>query len=464
MNTIKQAANPLDNLQAYTQSLLTTHNIPAVSLAIWHNGQLYQAAKGILNLNTGVEATTDAIFQIGSITKVMTACLIMRLVDQGKVDLDCPVKKYLRDFQIADPTMVERITVRHLLNHTSGIAGDYFPDDHGHSGNLIARFVDHCALLPVIHPVGEMHSYSNSAYAIAGRLVEVVSGMNWYQAMKEEIFNPLGLRHAIADPIDMIRHRVAVGHIPDSENPKKWVLPETVHLTLGQAPCGTTPAMSAADLITFARAHLDQGLNQQGECWLSHKSIQAMQFPACQLPPVSQVHTGMNGLGWQIKDYTSPSLRVIDHSGSVRGSLAMLQMIPESHSAFAILLNSRCNSALKSITHDLLFALTGVDNREPEPPVLQVIREQDALVEGIYESFDSMIKVRGQGEKLQADITSKSNPVNPRETVNLVFIDKGRYASFSQSGQRNPNLLFLQPDNLGRPRYLYHGYRLNTRL
>ena len=66
----------------------------------------------------------------------MTTCLVMQLVDEGRVELDNPVKQYLRDFMIADAEASETITVRQLLNHTSGMAGDFFPDDQGHEGNL----------------------------------------------------------------------------------------------------------------------------------------------------------------------------------------------------------------------------------------------------------------------------------------------------------------------------------------
>ena len=182
--------DPLNHLQAYADQIVQQHKVPAVSIAVWKEGELQQAASGILNLNTGVEATPDSIFQIGSITKVMTACLIMRLLDAGRVDLDTPVKAYLQDFILADAEAAERITVRQLLNHTNGIAGDFSPDDHGHQGNLIARFLDRCNFLPVIHPVGEMYSYSNTGFGIAGRLVEVLTGMSWFQAMEQFIFEP----------------------------------------------------------------------------------------------------------------------------------------------------------------------------------------------------------------------------------------------------------------------------------
>jgi CubicO group peptidase (beta-lactamase class C family) len=260
---------PLDNVQAYAEHAVQAHNIPAISIAVWKNNTLSQAAAGCLNQNTGVAATTDAIFQIGSITKVMTSCLVMQLVDEGLVDLDKPVQHYLHDFMIADADASKVITVRQLLNHTSGIAGDYFPDDHGHQGNLIARYVDRCSLLPLVHPVGEMYSYSNAAFCVAGRLIEVVRGLSWYQVINDYLYQPLGMNHAIADPIDNIRFRAAVGHVYDGDNTDVWVVPERPYLTLGQAPVGTTPAMTAENLIRFARGHMEGGVSQQGQRWLS---------------------------------------------------------------------------------------------------------------------------------------------------------------------------------------------------
>ena len=454
--------NPLEDLQAYAEAAIKEHDIPALSLAIWHKGKLHKAAAGILNINTGVEATTDSIFQIGSITKVMTASLVMRLVDQGKVDLDLPVKHYLRDFQLADAKAAAKITVRQLLNHTNGIAGDYFPDDEGHSGNLIARFVDRCSLLPVIHPIGKMHSYSNSAFGIAGRLIEVVSGKSWCQAMNEDLFQPLGMTQAIADPKDMIRYRVAVGHALGHEN--AWEIPDKNYLTLGQAPCGSTTAMTAADVITFARAHISQETNKQNnQQWLSAGAISAMQTATFEKPQLSDISKSFAGLGWAIKHYAKPALTVLSHSGAVCGSKSMLQIIPKLDIAFAVLINGHHASAISSITQDHLQALAGINNREPQISAANADLARDTLVTGFYQSFDSDIQVRIESDRLYAQVTYNHDPI-PSAKIQLTHLDGLRYAVFDKSGSaRSTNLIFLNEDQAGRPQYLYMGSRLATR-
>ena len=318
----------LDSLQDYADQALSQYKIPAVSLALWQDGHLATAASGVLNLNTGVSATPDALFQIGSITKVLTTSLVMQLVDEGRVELDRPIRHYMPDFLVADEAASAEITVAQLLNHTSGIDGDFFPDDEGQTGNLIARYVDRCSALPLVHPVGERFCYSNAAFVVAGRLVEVLRGVTWAQAVKQFIFEPLGLDHSIADPKEMIRFRAAMGHVyGEGKHSQQWQLPERAYWSLGQAPAGTVAAMSAKDLITFAQAHLNGGLSTDGKPWLSPQSIQTMQSPTCDWPLQSQLKKNAVGLGWMISDYHQPQQRLIHHGGATMGFLSYLHRV-----------------------------------------------------------------------------------------------------------------------------------------
>ena len=456
------SSNILADLQAYADQAIVKHNIPAMSVAIWKDGVLTQAAAGCLNLNTGVEATTDSIFQIGSITKVMTTCLVMQLVDEGKVNLDKPVVHYLRDFMIADAEATQTITVRQLLNHTNGIAGDYFPDDEGHQGNLIARFVDRCSFLPLMHPVGEMFSYSNAAFCVAGRLVEVVRGISWFQAMKEYLFEPLGMEHSIADPKDMIRFRTAMGHIFDGEDTDRWVLPERAYLSLGQAPVGSTPAMTAENLIRFARAHLEGGVNQQGESWLSPESVKQMQVPQIELPKASQLSAKQAGLGWGMSSYHAGNIKTIGHGGGTLGFLSMLQVIPEQNAAFAILTNGVRPSAIGGLTADLLSAVTGLDLKEPEPASITPTADLEQIV-GDYECLDTLIKVTSTDGKLMANILYKLDPLPPLD-IELRHVEDLSFAAYNSKGERCLAIAFLKPDESGVPEYVFNGGRLNRRI
>lgn len=451
------------NLQGYVDQAIIEHNIPALSLAVWQNGQQSLAAAGCLNLNTGVKATPDSIFQIGSITKVMTASLVMQLVDEGKVELDAPVKAYVRDFGVADSKATNTITVRQLLNHTNGMAGDYFPDDRGHEGNLIARYVDRCNLLPLVHSPGVHYSYSNSAFAVAGRLIEVVRGMSWYQVMNAYLFQPLGMQQAIADPTDIIRHRCAMGHVYDGDNTDLWVLSEQAYFTLGMAAAGITPSMSAENLILFARAHMEEGKNQKGEAWLSPASIALMQTPHIELPRMSPVLRKHVGLGWGIHEYLNhEGLQVMVHSGATNGFLSMLQCIPERNIAFAILINGFRPSALEALTNNCLSALMDVSTQYSEPASDKTISELEVIC-GVYESFNTRISVNCCEQKLTATIIYKLDPLPPLK-VELQHESQGCFAACTKDGQRVKNIVFLEQDTQGIPQYLFSGGRQNRRV
>ena len=455
--------NPLEDLQAYIEAQIKEQNVPALSVAIWHQGKLHKAAAGSLNLETGVEATPDSLFRIASITKVFTASLVMQLVDEGRVDLDKPVKHYLRDFQIADSHATQIITVRHLLNHTNGIAGDFFPDDCHQEGNPIARFIDRCNLIPLVHPVGEMYSYSNTAFAILGRLVEVLRGITWYQAMEEYIFKPLGMHHAIADPKGIIRFRAAMGHIPEQGSDRLTLLNDNF-LSLGTAPAGATAAMTAEALISFARAHLEGGVNQSGERWLSEQSVQAMQTPSSEKPHILAGRNQRTGLSWGLSEFQQSGLKLVGHSGAIGGCLSNLQLLPAQNSAFAILTNGYRSSATDAITRDLLLALTGVDNRIPSFDMVEADPDQLQKIAGCYESFDTLIDIDYSDNHLQARVIWKSDPKPPEQISFKATTEKDCLAVVVSNGQRKKNSAFLGPDTNVVPQYLFFGGRISNRL
>ncbi|MFI7643480.1 serine hydrolase domain-containing protein [Nonomuraea sp. NPDC049400] len=144
--------------------------MPGAALAVHRRGEQLSVAAGVLNLDTGVDATGDSVFQLGSVGKAYTAALVVRLVEEGLLDLDTPVLSYLPGFRVADAEVTKTVTLRHLLGHTSGIDGDHFLDT-GRGDDALERYVESCAGLRQAHPLGAIMSYGNSGYAIIGRVV-----------------------------------------------------------------------------------------------------------------------------------------------------------------------------------------------------------------------------------------------------------------------------------------------------
>ncbi|MDB9952700.1 beta-lactamase family protein [Porticoccaceae bacterium] len=450
----------LENFQAYAEGLIDTHHLPAISLAVWHKNQLHQAAAGILNIETSVEATTDSIFQIGSISKVMTASVVMQLVDEGKVVLDKPVKHYIRDFAIADADATKKITVRHLLNHSNGISGDYCPDDTHDTGDLIARYVDRCNQLPLVHPVGECYSYSNAAFAIAGRLIEVITGGSWFDAIEERIFQPLGMGHSICRPMDVLRYRAAIGHVlSGSDQSNAWQQAKNLYLTLGLAPAGAAITMSAADVITFARAHINKGLPPDGHRWLSEESVVQMQTPQIELPSLSSAVTSHMGLSWGLHQVNVSGRLIFGHGGGTFGQMSMLRIVPDRDLCIAVLVNcENAEVAYQTVINELLKELGDIDLTEPKPTYINTSSEQHACYVGDYGSPGEHYSIALEGNELVAtyqDIVVGSAAIK----LTLKAIDKSLWATFDEKGCAVGKLRFLQPDAQGHYRYLF-----NTRM
>lgn len=257
-------------LESRLPELLAEHKVPAASIAVYAHGEMIDRAAGVLNKHTGVEATADSVFQIGSITKVWTTTLAMQLVDEGALDIDAPVRAYLPEFAVGDETASAKITVRQLMCHTSGFEGDVFLDT-GRGDDAVHRLVTLLADVPQLFTPGEMFSYNNAAFCVLGRIVEVLRDKSYDDCLRDHLCTPLGLTHVAPSPYEAVRFRAASGHLtpdPDAEpQPAQvWALPRS------NAPAGSMLAMRPRDLLTFARMHLDGGRGPDGTAVLTWRA------------------------------------------------------------------------------------------------------------------------------------------------------------------------------------------------
>jgi CubicO group peptidase (beta-lactamase class C family) len=188
------------NLARYFKAAAKKHGVPGASLAVTKNGKIIRSAQaGVVNINTQVPVTPDAVFQIGSITKPMTATLIMQLVDEDLLDIDQPIVRYLPEFQVLRTNVSQSVTCREFLCHISGISGDFFVES-GRGDEAMKRFIDKCTAVPNVFERGEMMSYCNLGFAVMGRLIEVLRRAPFDQVLADYLFKPLGMKHAFADP------------------------------------------------------------------------------------------------------------------------------------------------------------------------------------------------------------------------------------------------------------------------
>ena len=192
--------------------LVAEHGVPGAQVAALVDGDVVDAAAGLCNVATGVPVTTDAVFQIGSITKVWTATLVHQLANEGLLDLDRSLLEYLPQFHIADKTASATVTIRQLLCHTAGFEGDLFTDT-GSNDDAVEKYVDTLANVAQLFPPGDQFSYCNSGYVVLGRLVEILQGKPFNTVLRERLITPLGLEHVATNVGEAILERPAIGHL-----------------------------------------------------------------------------------------------------------------------------------------------------------------------------------------------------------------------------------------------------------
>lgn len=440
--------------------LVADSGVAGASVAVLHDGEIVTAAAGTANLRTGVEATTGTLFQIGSVTKIWTTTLVMRLVDEGLVDLDAPVTRYLPEFRTSAPADV---TVRQLLNHTAGFEGDAFKDT-GLNPDAVERFV--AEILPEARQAlapGTLFSYNNGGFVVLGRIVEVLRGTTWARAVREEIADPLGLTVAIGAG-EAILHRAAVGHIRvggDLEVAAAWELPAS------NDPAGARLATTAADLAGFARLHLNEGLAPDGTRILSAESARLMRVATVDVPRRSARPVSI-GLGWHLFDWAGGE--VFGHDGNTVGQSAFLRLAPERGVAVAMLTNGGDASGLfKEVYGHIMRELGGVEI----PPALELPAEPKPVERperyvGAYESGLARFDVSDVNGRLWLDTTPGPDlahlaPAPPRRE--LLPVGEDLFMAVNPDAVDEPGLPLVFVGDLGDGRAAFmHNHRANPRV
>lgn len=332
--------------------------VPGCAAAVYHRGQVHEAAAGVLDFETGIPVAVDSVFQIGSVTKPFTATLAMMLVSEGRLELDAAITRYLPGFRLAVEGAADKVTVRQLLCHTSGIDGDLI-EDTGSEDDCIEKFVTRLAEVGLLHEPGQFFSYCNVGYIILGRIIEIIEGVPFETALRKRLLKPLGLTRAVLRAGDAERLGTAVGHEGEGSTLRHAAMPYSPR---SNGPSGTMLGMSARDLLTFARFHINAGVLLRGEQLLPATMISAMRQPQVRTP-LSGRYTSW-GLGWM--HYYWQGGDTFGHDGGWAGISAYLR-ISSRHDFAAVLFANGPGSArlYQEVMEPVLLAGTG-----SLPPVL----------------------------------------------------------------------------------------------
>ena len=372
-------------LVRYVDSVATAavaeHRTAGVSVAVVKNGRTVVAkGYGFADLENDVPATAETVYRIGSVTKQFTSAAIMRLVEQGKVSLDDTLQKFLPNF----PTQGNRVTVRHLLNHTSGIKSytslgpkwqrvnrlDLAPD------SLVALFANE----PFDFKPGDKWLYDNSGYFLLGMIIERVSGKPYGQYLKDELFTPLGLKSTIyCDQAPLIKHH-AQGYA---------LRPDTTFINA--EPLSMTQPYAAGSLCSTVTDLAAWTLALSSGKVVSPASYKQMTTPGTLNDGKPLTYGFGLGIG------TLGGHRQVSHNGGINGFISELHHYPDDSLVTVVLTNTGALVAVQLERHIARRAL-GIKDL-PAVPIDASALER--LV-GEYQLGDVRVRVFVEGGRLRA--------------------------------------------------------------
>ena len=435
------------------QTGMATYGIPGAAVGVLYQGQEHLRGYGVTNVDHPTPVDPDTVFRIGSTTKTFTGTTVMRLVELGRIDLDAPVRRYLPDFRTADPAVAARITVRQLLNHTAGWLGDDLLDT-GPGDDAIARFTTALVQAPQLTPPGQAFSYNNAALSVAGRVIEVVTGHTYEQAVRGLLIDPLGLTRSRYFTDEIIGFNVAASHAVVNGRPV--VQPDFFGLWRSLNPAGGLIS-SARDQLRFARFHLGDGTGL-----LSRQSRLAMRSNP---GPGGTFFVELDGIGvnWMLRP-SAEGVRIVQHGGDWAGQHSGFLMVPDRGFALTLLTNSEGGPNLveELFTDDwALRRFAGVSNLPAAPRALSPA--QLAPYEGIY--TQQSIGPAGDLETAQFQLTAANGQllatVDGTPEARLAFYRPDYVLIFGPNGEPTPDRANFVRATGGRVDWLLQGGRLS---
>ncbi len=353
--------------------------LPGVAVGVLAGGREDFACHGVTSVDNPLSVDRDTMFVVGSVSKTFTATALMRLVAEGRVELDAPVRRYVPEFAPAADAGADEITVMRLLNHTAGLEWK-LGIDTGDGDDALARHAAKLAEAPLISELGARASYSQAGFNLAGRIIENVTGSTFERAVASLLFEPLGLAHTHYAINDVMTRRFAVGHNVDANGvltvARQW------KDNRANNPGGGV-ATSVSDLLRWAAFHLGDGRAHDGERILPPELLHRMRERTVELRGTTLGDAF--GICWFLR--MVDGVTTIGHGGSGNGQFADLLIVPEHNFAVAVTSNAGPDAGLafnRALVNWVLEHYLGV--REPGPEPLPYDAGRAAEIAGDYEN------------------------------------------------------------------------------
>lgn len=436
----------MSELDTLIQSHIDDGVALGVAVAILKRGDIdYMNGFGVTTVEEhGTRISPDTLFGYGSIAKNICAVLVMRLVEQGLLDLDTPIQHYLPDLTFTNAEYGRRIALRHLLSHTSGLpcAGKVWgPRD---LDSLRRSVYEQVALYEFVSEPGMVHLYANTVICVAGHIAEAVTGKFYDDLLIEYVFKPLAMTLSTFDPTVAMTYPLALPHEEDSDGVLHTIHQLTRNASGNPSSFGYT---NISDLANLAKMYLNHGYLGELQ-FLSDESVAEMQRSHCDrrrtavAHPLATLYDGY-GLGFEVGNYRGK--RTVGHGGMGMSYNCFYYLFPDNQSGM-ILLTNYCDDpklmelvgALYDNALDMPYkGLIPVE--KPSIESIQLSREQMAEYVGTYIWIEEAEVVTVGSTKEELVLERGGNPYP------LIAVGDDRFYSDAYELYR-PTIAFVRND------------------
>ena len=385
---VEVATDQFEEVKTTIRQAVRKADIPSASIAVAKDGEvIWEESFGWANREKMIRATPHTMYSLASISKPITATGLMILYERGLVDIDKSVNEYISPAVLtAYEGDADDATVRQILNHTSGLPTHYtnfYLDEPENPPPPKTESIRRYGIL--VHPPGEMYQYANFGFSIVDHIISKVSGREYADFMKQEVFLPLGMTHTSINVGPGQEEFAAIRYSKDGK---------PIPFYISDHPGASAVYSSAHDLIRFGMFHLKNHLPEQHQI-LKDETIDLMQKDSDPNP-----ENNGYGLGWFVRE-DEFGYPVVTHSGGMPGTTTTLRMIPSENIAVVALFNT--NTGLRTIANDIIAELLPdygekrkreKEKEEPKPEPSKAVSELIGEWEGELITYDNKTPVR----------------------------------------------------------------------
>ncbi len=383
--------------------------IPGVAVALSKNGQtIYERGFGTRDFETNDKVTPETIFGIASITKSFTALAIMKLVEEGRLQVEDAVIEHLPDFQLVDYANMEDIKIRHLLSHTTGLATMERKEK-------LTKFDEHLHYLNEkkwtwLGKPGEYMCYNNDMFLLLGAIIEQITGENYQVYIKKQIIIPLQMTRTTYDLLELQSFdNVTTPYVLEKDRPVSCPWP-----TLGNYAVGGGIRSTVADLLKYGNIYVDA----------LERNIVSRAYTSQMAQPVHQTN-GKSFYGFALQ--TTPNysgVTIVEHGGGQPGVSSNFGFIPEKGIVAVVLTNISGVSADAIWLAALNTALgLPIDQKRSIESQFEMTKEQQQRVLGTYFSEEgSQIDITLEDQTVMATIDNKTYVLRASDENTLVIL------------------------------------------